>query len=186
MSRPQPQEPYYTREEFRQWCATQPGGRYERVGGYIVAMAPERLEHIRVKVRVFNALDRAIAAAGVQCEAVSDGMTVEVGDNDYEPDALVNCGPRMAGDAISTTNPVVIVEVLSPSTMSTDTGGKLADYFLVPSVAHYLIVHPTKTTVIHHRREASGGIATRILSSGELTLEPPGISMMVEEFYPAE
>jgi len=111
---------------------------------------------------------------------------VETGDNDYEPDALVNCGPRMAGDTISATNPVIIVEVLSPSTVSTDTGGKLADYFLVPSVAHYLIVHPTKRTVIHHRREASGGIATRILSSGELHLDPPGISMTVEEFYPAE
>ena len=186
MSRPQPKEPYYTREAFRQWCATQTGGRYERVGGHIVAMSPERLDHIRVKVRVFNALDRAIAAAGVGCEAISDGMTVEAGDNDYEPDALVNCGPHMPGDAVSATNPVIIVEVLSPSTAATDTGGKLADYFQLPSVAHYLIVHPTKRTVIHHQRKASGGIATRILSTGELHLDPPGISMTVEEFYPAE
>jgi Uma2 family endonuclease len=185
MSRPLPQEQTYTREEFRRWCAAQTGGRYERVDGTIVAMSPERLSHIRAKSNVFIALRAAIRAAGVQCEAVADGMTVETGDNDYEPDALVNCGPPMEDDAISATNPVIIVEVLSPSTAGTDTGGKLAGYFQVPSVAHYLIIHPTKRTVIHHQRKASGGIATRILSSGEIALAPPGISLMVEEFYAA-
>jgi Uma2 family endonuclease len=183
MSRPRSKEPTYTREEFRRWCAAQNGGRYERVGGHIVAMSPERAAHVRVKGRVFNALQRAIRAAGVQCEAMPDGVTVETGDNDYEPDALVNCGPPIDDDAISAPNAVIIVEVLSPSTAGTDTGGKLADYFQVLSVAHYLIVHPTKRSVIHHRREASGGIATRILASGEIQLDPPGISVMVEEFY---
>ncbi len=155
------------------------------MGGAIVAMSPERLGHVWVKSNVFIALRAAIRAAGAPCEAVADGMTVETGDNDYAPDALVNCGPPMDDDAISATNPVIIVEVLSPSTAATDTGGKLADYFLVPSVAHYLIVHPTKRTVIHHQREASGGIATRILSTGAIQLDPPGICVMVEEFYAA-
>ncbi len=184
MSRPQPKERTYTREEYRRWCAAQSRGRYERVDGLIIAMAPERAGHVRVKTRVFKALERAILAAGVQCEALGDGMTVETGDNDYEPDALVNCGPPIDDDAISATNPVIIVEVLSPSTMATDTGGKLADYFQVPSVAHYLIVHPAKRSVIHHRRAASGSIATTILSSGAIPLDPPGITVMVEEFYP--
>jgi Uma2 family endonuclease len=62
----------------------------------------------------------------------------------------------------------------------------LGDYFQIPSVVHYLIVHPTKRAVIHHRREESGGIATRILASGAIPLDPPGISVTVEEFYPAE
>jgi Uma2 family endonuclease len=89
----------------------------------------------------------------------------------------------MDDDAISATNPVIIVEVLSSSTAGTDTGGKLAGYFLVPSIAHYLVIHPTKKSVIHHRREPSGSIATRILASGEIQLDPPGIAVMVEEFY---
>jgi len=185
MSRPQRTEQTYTREEFRRWCATQNSGRYERVSGHIVAMAPERIGHVRVKNRVVRALERAIRDAGVPCEAMADGVTVETGDNDYEPDALVNCGPPPGDDEISAPNPVVIVEVLSPSTASTDTGGKLADYFQIPSVAHYLIVHPAKRTVIHHRRDESGSIATQILASGEIKLDPPGISMMVEEFYSA-
>ena len=172
----------FTREDYRRWCESQPGGRYERVEGRIVAMAPERGAHLRVKGAVFKALDRAIAVAGLLCQALPDGATVETGDSDYEPDALVNCGPPMADDAIAAPNPVIIVEVLSPGTSSTDTGGKLADYFKIPSVAHYLIVHPTRRLVTHHQR-AQGGIKTRIVFDGPIMMDPPGLTITVEEIY---
>ena len=67
----------YSREAFRQWCKAQPKGRYERVDGRIVAMAPERGAHLRVKGAVYKALDRAVALAGVECQALPDGATVE-------------------------------------------------------------------------------------------------------------
>jgi hypothetical protein len=38
----------------------------------------------------------------------------------------------MADDAVAAPNPVIIGEVLSPGTASTETGGKLADYFRDP------------------------------------------------------
>jgi hypothetical protein len=41
---------------------------------------------------------RAVTVAGVPCKALPDGATVETGDSDYEPDALVNCGEPMADD----------------------------------------------------------------------------------------
>jgi Uma2 family endonuclease len=176
---------YYSREAFRRWCEAQPNGRYERVDGRIVAMAPERGAHLRIKGAIYRALHRAVAAAGVPCQALPDGATIEVGDSDYEPDALVNCGAPMADDAIAAPNPVIVVEVLSPGTASVDTGAKLADYFRVPSVAHYLIVHPTRRTVIHHRRDGEA-IQTRIIASGPITLDPPGIVFATEEIYGAD
>jgi Uma2 family endonuclease len=175
---------YYSREEFRRWCDAQPKGRYERVDGRIVAMAPERGAHLRVKAAIYKALDRAVTLARVPCQALPDGATVETGDSDYEPDALVNCGEPMADEAIAAPNPVIVVEVLSRGTTSTDTGGKLADYFRVPSVAHYLIVHPTRRTVIHHRR-VDDGIETRIIMNGSITMDPPGIVISVAEIYGA-
>src|SRR3712207_9097062 len=64
-------------------------------------------------------------SAGLGCEAFADGMTVEIGeDYDYEPDAVVNCGDRLHPDVVAAPNPVIVVEVLSPSTQSTDTGAK--------------------------------------------------------------
>ena len=176
---------YYSREQFRRWCDAQPRGRYERVDGRIVAMAAERGAHLRVKAGVYTALKRAIAVAGIGCQALPDGATIETGDSDYEPDAVVNCGEPMADDAVTAPNPVVVVEVLSPGTASTDTGGKLAGYFRVPSVAHYLIVHPTKRIVTHHRRHGAS-IETLVVVGGPITMDPPGISITVEELYDAE
>ena len=174
----------FSREEFRRWYDAQPSGRYERVDGRIVAMAPERGAHLRVKGAIYKALDRAIAAAGLDCQALPDGATVETGDSDYEPDALVNCGAPMEDDAVAAPTPVIVVEVLSPGTASTDTGGKLADYFRVPSIAHYLIVHPTRRTVTHHRR-AGARIDTLVVVNGTIALDPPGIVISIDELYGA-
>lgn len=77
---------------------------------------------------------------------------------------------------------MIVVEVLSPGTPATDTGGKLADYVQVPSVVHYLIVHPTQRTIIHHRR-AAAGMDTRILTGGEIAMDPPGLVVTMQEIY---
>lgn len=82
-----------TRDQFRQWALARTG-RYERVAGAPVAMSPGRIQHARIKSRVWATLDHAIRSAGVACEALPDGVTIEVdADTDYEPDAIVNCGP---------------------------------------------------------------------------------------------
>jgi Uma2 family endonuclease len=174
----------YSREEFRLWYEAQPRGRYERMDGRIVAMAPGRGAHLRMKGSIYTALRQAIAVAGLRCQALPDGATVETGDSDYEPDALVNCGEPMADEAITAPNPVIVVEVLSTSTTGSDTGAKLAGYFKVPSILHYLIVHPTKRMVIHHCRNGSA-IATRIVTSGPIEMSPPGITITVEGIYEA-
>ena len=99
-----------------------------------------------------------------------------------EPAAVVNCGPRLPPDATAATNPVVVVEVLSPSTQSIDTSDKLADYFRLPSVAHYLIVRSRRREVVHHRRDGDA-IATRVVHVGRIALDPPGIAIDVAAFY---
>jgi Uma2 family endonuclease len=172
-----------TREEFYRWAEAQPKGRFERVDGVVVAMAPERITHARVKARVWQSLDRAIRRAGLPCEALPDGVTVEVDDGtDYETDAVVNCGDTLIGDSVAAANPVVVVEVLSPTTRSVDAGEKFAGYFRVPAVQHYLIVQTRRRGVIHHKR-VGDRVESQILTVGEIVLGPPGITVSVEEFY---
>ena len=171
-----------TREEFRRWAEGQPR-RYERVGGEPIAMSPERVVHVRLKTRVWQALDRAIQGAALECEALGDGVTVEIDeDTDYEPDAVVNCGPPMDPDATVATNPVIVVEVLSPATQSIDSSDKLADYFRVPTIQHYLIVRAKRREIIHHARSGSD-IVSRAINIGSIRLDPPGISFDVSEVY---
>ena len=82
-----------TADEFIAWAMNQPSGRYELAAGEVVAMAPERAAHARAKGAVFRALGDVVAAKGLQCEALPDGMAVRIDDATvYEPDAAMRCG----------------------------------------------------------------------------------------------
>lgn len=172
------------REEFFAWAAQQPRGRFERIGGRVVAMSPERFGHVRAKTAVWAALRDAIAAAGAECEAVGDGVAVSVdADADYEPDVLVNCGEAAGDDLVVAPNPVVVVEVVSPSSKAVDTGAKFMDYFRVASIRHYLILRTDQRMVVHHHRRDDGVIESRLLGHGPMALDPPGIVVQAESFF---
>ena len=173
-----------TREEFRRWAKTQPSGRFERIEGLVVAMAPERLNHADRKALAWLALRRAVAAAGLPCHVYPDGVTVEVGDSDYEPDAVLRCGEPLSGDAVAVPDPLLIVDVLSPSTRGGDLTRKLVDYFKLPSVRHYVIIFADHPQLIHHRRrDDDKGFDTNVLASGDIRFDPPGLTITVEELY---
>lgn len=184
MAEPVPKPPgTLTRDEYRAWAMAQPG-RHELVDGEAVAMAQGRIAHAQAKAMAWLLLRNAIAAAGLPCQALPDGITVEVDETtEYEPDALVNCGDRPGPDAVAAPNPVIVVEVVSPSSKSVDSGRKLADYFRVPSIQHYLIVVTERRTVVHHRRGEAGAIGTSLVASGSIMLDPPGIAISVEALF---
>jgi len=166
-----------TGDEFIAWAMEQPEGkRYELVAGEVVAMAPERAVHGRTKGRFYARLAEAIRQAGLPCEAFPDGMTVRIdADTIYEPDAMVRCGPPLDDNATEASDPLIVVEVVSPSSRKRDSGGKLEDYFRLPSVRHYLIVKTENQVIIHHQRDEAGTITTRIVRDGALRLDPPGL-----------
>jgi Uma2 family endonuclease len=182
----QPEPARLTADTFIAWAAAQPRGRFELVGGEVVAMAPERLAHTRAKYEVMIALRSAIAAKGLGGEAIGDGISVRIDDATvYEPDALVRCGARAPGEAMAVDDPVVVVEVVSPSSRGVDTGAKLADYFRLPTLRHYLVVQTEARVVIHHRRDDAGDIGVRILRDGDLVLDPPGLEIGVAGIFAA-
>jgi Uma2 family endonuclease len=89
----------------------------------------------------------------------------------------------LADEIVIVPAPVIVVEVLSPSTASRDTGAKLADYFRVAGLRHYLIVRTDRPTVIHHRRGDADLIETRIVTAGALSRDPPGITLDLDRIY---
>lgn len=170
-----------TVDEFLAWAEDRPG-RFELERGRVLAMSPERVRHAEVKGVAYRALSAACQAAGDRCRALPDGLTVRVdAETAYEPDALVYCGPKLSDDAVEVSMPVIVVEVLSPSTAYRDVGVKLAGYFACPSVQHYLVIDPDRPVLVHHARAEGGLIATRILSTGSLSLDPPGLALDVSE-----
>jgi Uma2 family endonuclease len=181
----QPRSVALTADDFVEWAMNQPSGRFELLRGEVVAMAPERVAHARVKKHVLIALESAFGGAGSTCEAFGDGMAVRVDESTvYEPDAMVRCGPWSPSGAVILDDPVIVVEVVSPSSRSIDAGAKLADYFRLPSVRHYLVVQPETQRGIWHERGEAGGIATRILQEQDVVaLDPPGIEHRPAEFF---
>lgn len=169
---------------FLKWMEGRPG-RYELYCGTVYAMAPERARHAEVKFAVQTELARAITVAGAPCHMLPDGMTVRVSEDiAHEPDALVYCGAKVASDVVEIANPMIVVEVLSPSTRHIDASAKLVGYFQLPSVQHYLIVDPEARPTLHHRREPDGRILATIVSSGRIRLEPPGIEIDDAALFP--
>jgi Uma2 family endonuclease len=174
-----------TVNEFLPW-AKQQSEQWELLDGVPTAMSPERVIHGDTKYRAARVFDEAIAKARVPCRFVLDSAAVRVdARNSYQPDVLVYCGDPIAGDAIEVPNPVIVVEVLSPGNAITDLRDKLQGYFRVASVQHYLIIDPDKRLVIHHTRGSDEVVGTRIVTSGQIALEPPGLFLPVADFFAA-
>lgn len=161
-------------------------GRWELRDGRPVMMAPERAIHALTKYAAQESLKAGIERAGLACRMFPDGMTVRIHSRTaFEPDALVVC-PSPPLNSIEIPNPVVVVEVLSPSTAGDDHGPKLDGYFALPSVEHYLILDPDRRVMIWHKRGQAGAIETRILRDGLIRLDPPGLEAEVDGFFPAD
>jgi Uma2 family endonuclease len=174
-----------TVEAFLAWVDEQPKGRYELHDGRVVAMAPELIGHARSKAAAFLALRDAIKAAGLPCEAFVDGPGIRISEEVlYIPDASVNCRGPVANDARFLPEPVIVVEVTSPSTARVDTTDKLEDYFRLPSLHHYIQVNLPRRAVFHHRRHGAGILST-LLRGGPLSLDPPGLTIEVENLFDA-
>lgn len=171
-------------EDFLAWTDTHEGN-FELDDGLVFAMAPEPVVHSRAKGAVYRALTDAIAKAGLPCEAFMEGPGVRIdAATSYQPDAVVQCGPPLAGHVRLIDVPVIVVEILSPSTAYRDLGRKARNYFRVPTIAHYLIIDADDRVVTHHRRAEGGAIVSKPLSDGDLTLDPPGLTVAVQDLLP--
>jgi Uma2 family endonuclease len=131
-----------TVDEFLAWAEGQ-DGRWELYNGVPYPMGPERVRHGEVKFAVQSALVQGIRKADLPCHMQPNGVAVRVSRRAaHVPDSLVYCGPKLPNDSIEVPDPIIVVEVASPSTRKIDASLKLSGYFSLPSVQHYLIVDP--------------------------------------------
>lgn len=162
-------------------------GKWELHDGVPVCMSPERVGHSETKFNAAQALQAALRDATVECRVLIDGPLVRVNAHrSFQPDVLLYCGERHAADLLEVPNPLIVVEVLSPTTASIDLGDKLRGYFQVDSVMHYLILDPDQKLVVWHRRGQVDEIATRFVTAGEIRLDPPGIDFDVVALFAVE
>ncbi len=133
--------------------------RHELYEGVMYAMAGGTLEHSAIGARSIQLLGRAIEVGGCGCMVYSSDARVspEPGESMYA-DATIVCGPveRAEHDPHAIANPVVLVEVLSPSTAGWDMGGKFELFRRFASLRHVLYVSSDAWHVHHRERIADG------------------------------
>ena len=194
-------------EEFMVWAEAQPreAGKFELWDGEVIMtrgpsdgpseLQSERSQHWDAKGIIFAAFRDAIKQAKLPCHAVVDGASVKLlslgqtakgKDRVVEPAVLVYCGPKVRRDEFAVPNPLIVVEVLSPGTANFVATGKMDGYFKHPSIQHYLVVNADKPLVVHHQRSTDDAWSTRIVSSGRLLLDPPGLDVDLTEFFELE
>jgi Uma2 family endonuclease len=176
-----------TVDEFLVWADTRHDEpKWELFDGVPQMQGKQQWQHAKIKTESYLALRRSIERWGLPFYAAPDGMTVKVDDRTaYTPDALVAPLPEPAPREIVTLDPIIVVEVLSPSSVRIDLATKVAGYFRVPSIVHYLIIDPEASTVLHHQRSAGGLMPPRELNEGLLRLDPPGIGVTVADLFGA-
>lgn len=168
-----------TVEEFDRWHAGQPE-RWEFVAGVPVMMAPGSNNHSIIKGNIFAQLRSR--SAGGPCRAFVDGPEVKGPGLSAIPDVVVTRTP-VRGDVGVVEDPVVVVEVLSPSSERDDTGRKWQGCCLVPSLRHYLVVSQESRFVTAHARSGPASFDERFHQEGAVALDAVGAGLTLAEIY---
>jgi Uma2 family endonuclease len=132
--------------------------RSEYYAGRMYAMAGGQYRHAHIFGNV--AREIGIQTKGGPCIVTTSDARLAVS---YEglytyPDVMVVCGDRKFVDGRKDTvqNPIVLVEVLSPSTEAYDRGFKAAQYRRLESLQEYAFVSQTEARVEVFRRQSQG------------------------------
>jgi Uma2 family endonuclease len=142
--------------EYLAYADAHPRQRFELLAGVPVAMAPATLRHNLIAGNIDAALRGQVRDRG--CQSFREAGVASSDDAEFmaQPDVLVRCGP-LDGRRRWVDDPVVIVEVLSPSTMLDDRGYKLKTYLDgFPSLRHVALVYQDECRIEHWSRGVDG------------------------------
>lgn len=169
-----------TLEEFLAWDEGQQD-RWEFDGFEPVAMVGGTQAHSAICMNLAAAL--VIRLRGTGCTPHNDSTRVHAAGSVRHPDAYVSCGPFAAG-SIDAENPVVVFEVLSPSTASTDHVIKNAEYRDTPSIQRYVLLAQDRIAATVFERRGADWVGALVTDPGA-TLEMPeiGIAVPMAELY---
>lgn len=129
--------------------------RSEYVNAKIVAMSGASRAHNLISINISGELRNQLKGSG--CETYKGEMRVSTPSTSsyFYPDVVVVCDePRFEDDVFDTLlNPIVIVEVLSPSTEAYDRGEKFSHYRQLESLKEYIIVSQDKVYIERYLRK---------------------------------
>jgi Uma2 family endonuclease len=141
----------------------EPDVRYELVHGAPVAMAPGSNAHGLITGNAWGEIDRRLAERPPCRAQVEAGIALDETDF-FIADVAATCAEADAERWIG--DPLLIVEVLSPSTLEHDFGVKLPAYKELPSTREIWLIDSRRRWVEVWHREATGWIGRDYIGVG--------------------
>jgi Uma2 family endonuclease len=111
--------------------------RHELVDGYLYAMTGASDRHEEIAANLLALIHAHLVGSG--CRVYGANLKIRVGDDFFYPDLFVRCA-KERGDPYFKTDPVLVVEVLSPNTQRYDRGDKWLAYQRLESLQQYVLV----------------------------------------------
>jgi Uma2 family endonuclease len=167
-----------TVDEFLAWERRQEL-RYEFDGFDPVAMTGGTLNHSTIATDLVTALRSRLRPG---CRAYRGDVKILVADRVRYPDAAVTCSP-VDGQSDILPDPVVVFEVLSPSTASVDRVTKNAEYAATPSIQRYVMLEQARIGATVFVRSGANWVGTVLLDDAILAMPEIGVELPLRDLY---
>lgn len=169
--------------EYRTWVEAQPDEeRWELLDGQPVLMSPPRERHQTIVARLIRRLGDLADPRG--CRALPGLAVLSDVMDDFAPipDVVVRCGPLLPDGYAS--DPIILAEVLSSSTMTIDRGRKIDFYKTVAPLKRFLIVYQDEARIeVFARRDPQEWDGEVVGLDGVLDLPELGGAVAVRDVY---
>ena len=166
-------------DEFLAWEDEQPL-RWEFDGYEPQAMTGGTSEHSAIQVNLAAALVTRLR--GKPCRFFNNDLKIEVAGAIRYPDGFVVCTPVPQGAKL-VSDPVVVFEVLSPSTQAVDRTDKMREYQATPSILRYVMLEQDYAMATVFARDGARWIGTVHYEDATLPMPEIGIDLPLAELY---
>ena len=169
------------KDTFLAWAQGREG-RFELVERHVVMMVGGSKTHALIASQLMRALWARIDVK--KWVVLGSDLAVDVGPDSLRyPDAIVDSigGQR----ALVATAPVLIAEVLSPSSATLDLGDKAAEYLRLPSITAYLVLSQDETKAWVYLKGSEQNLGPGVITGASATIGIPGlgIDLPLAEIY---
>ena len=154
--------------------------RYELIEGKIFAIVGASGKHILIAGNLHTALN--VHLKGKKCVPFMESLKVYIDDSNYfYPNLVVDCD---YDDSLPdyASQPVMVVEVLSPSTRKFDLTTKFEQYIKIQSLQEYVLIEQSAMQVSVFRRNQAWAV-THYFADDVVVLESIGLHLPIEEIY---
>lgn len=159
--------------------------KHEYIYGEVYAMAGTSDRHNRIAINLGSKIDNHLGSS--ECETFIESVKLKAdAQTFYYPDVMVACDSSPES-AYYRKEPILIIEILSPSTERTDRNEKLTVYKNISTLQEYVIVWQEKIQIEIHRRQHDGNWLTFVYNENdadeEIELQSISLKIKIEEIY---